>query len=260
MKLVRPHGRQDSNATISTVEYLLAFLDRHGNFRRDRRECALRTPIAVLLYIEMSTDMPTIPQPRLILASGSATRREMLEQAAVAVEVVIPSLDEPVIKASLIAEGLHPRDIADALAEAKARRVSAAAHPGSTVLGADQVLAFDGRILSKPPSTKEARAALLEMRGKTHELFSAAVIYNSGRPVWRHVARARLTMREFSEAYLDSYLERNWESVRHSVGGYKIEEEGVRLFARVEGDHFTILGMPLVEILSYLALRGTVPG
>ncbi len=203
--------------------------------------------------------MPTIPQPRLILASGSATRREMLERAGVAVEVVFPSLDESAIKASLIAEGLHPRDIADALAEAKARRADAAAHPGDTVLGSDQVLAFDGRILSKPLSPEEARATLLEMRGKTHDLFSAAVIYESGRPVWRNVARARMTMREFSEAYLDSYLERNWESVRHSVGSYKIEEEGIRLFARVEGDYFTVLGMPLIEILSYLALRGTVP-
>lgn len=203
--------------------------------------------------------MPTNPQPRLILASGSAARREMLERAGVAVDVVIPSLDESVIKASLIAEELHPRDIADALADAKARRACAAAHPGGTVLGSDQVLAFDGRILSKPLSPEEARVTLLQMRGKMHELFSAAVIYESGRPVWRHVARARLTMREFSEAYLDSYLERNWESVRHSVGGYKIEEEGVRLFARIEGDHFTVLGMPLIEILSYLALRGTVP-
>lgn len=194
----------------------------------------------------------------LILASGSEIRQRLLRQAGVDFEVVVPRIDEDSLKQAMIAEGAPPRDIADALAETKARRV-AFKHPADLVLGCDQVLAFGDAILSKPSSPDDARDQLRSLRGKRHSLLSAAVIYHEGEPVWRHVGQVRLAMRDFSDEYLEQYLSRNWDSLRHSVGAYKLEEEGVRLFSRVEGDYFTVLGLPLIEVLSYLTLRGSLP-
>ncbi len=148
--------------------------------------------------------------------------------------------------------------MADTLAEMKARKVAERGAEG-LVLGCDQVLSFKGEVLSKPETLAAARAQLLRLRGESHQLLSAAVIYEDHTPIWRHVGVARLTMRDFSDSYLDAYLERNWESIRWSVGGYKIEEEGIRLFRTVQGDTFTIQGLPLLELLSYLTLRGTLP-
>lgn len=196
--------------------------------------------------------------PPLILASGSEIRAGLLRNAGVPVEIRPARIDEPSIRASLGAEGASPRDQADALAEFKAMRVSRKA-PGRLVLGCDQVLDHDGRILSKPDSPEAAREQLRRLRGARHMLLSAAVICRDGEPLWRHVGVARLTMRDFSDAYLEDYLARNWESIRHSVGGYKLEEEGIRLFSRVEGDYFTILGLPLLELLGYLTARRELP-
>jgi septum formation protein len=147
--------------------------------------------------------------------------------------------------------------VADALAEMKARKV-AEKHPTAVVLGCDQVLALGRQIFAKPESAVEARAQLSALRGKTHTLLSAAVVYENARPVWRHVSEARLTMHDVSDAYLDDYVQRNWESIRHSVGGYLIEEEGVRLFSAIEGDHFTILGLPLLPLLAWLGTKGMI--
>ncbi|MGR3482789.1 Maf family protein [Salipiger marinus] len=195
--------------------------------------------------------------PHLILASGSQIRADLLRAAGVPFTVTIPRVDESSIRAALEAEGASPRDMADALAEYKARRVSDR-QPGAFVLGCDQILTCDGVIYAKPESPEDARAQLLRLRGQRHQLLSAAVIYQDGEPVWRHVGVARLLMREFSDAYLDDYLARNWDSLRHAVGGYKLEEEGVRLFSRIEGDHFTILGLPLLELLAFFNLRGII--
>ena len=197
--------------------------------------------------------------PRLILASGSETRARLLDRAGLTFEVERSRIDEEALKISMLAEGVKPRDVADALAEGKARKVSGK-EPGALVIGSDQVLAFDREILSKPATRDECITQLRRLRNRKHTLFSAAVIFENQNPVWRHIGVATLTMRDFGDSYLEDYTERNWSSIRHSVGGYKLEEEGARLFQRVEGDYFTVLGFPLLEVLSYLTLRGTIPG
>ena len=195
---------------------------------------------------------------RIILASGSAIRAQMLRNAGVAFDVVLPRVDEDAIRASLGAERASPRDIADALAEAKARRV-ANRHPAALVIGCDQVLDCNGQIFSKPTSPDDAISQLQTLRGTTHTLLSAVVVYSAAEPVWRHVGQVRLTMRTLSDPYVHDYVARNWDSIQHAVGCYKIEEEGARLFTRIDGDYFTILGLPLTDLLSYLILRGTLP-
>jgi len=195
---------------------------------------------------------------QIILASGSEIRKTLLQNAGVEVAVQAARIDEETIKSSLSADGALPRDVADALAEGKARKVSLK-NPESVVIGCDQVLAHGEEMLSKPKTPEQAAEQLRQLRNDTHQLLSAAVIYEGGEPKWRHVGVARLTMRDFSDDYLNAYLKRNWDSVQHSVGGYKLEEEGVRLFSRIHGDYFTILGIPLLELLSYLTIRGTLP-
>lgn len=193
----------------------------------------------------------------IILASGSLIRSQMLSQAAVEHDVQVARVDEEMIKSSLVAEGAPPRDIADALADMKAAKISEK-NPGALVIGCDQVLEHGGKLLSKPVSEEDALAQLTSMRGDRHTLLSAAVIYEDGKPLWRHVGVVRLRMRDASDAYLQGYVTRNWSSIQHAVGAYKLEEEGVRLFSRIEGDYFNVLGMPLLEILNYLTLRGDI--
>jgi len=193
----------------------------------------------------------------IILASGSRIRATLLRNAGLEVEAMPPRVDEDAVKAALIAEGAPPRDIADALAELKARKLSEK-HPGVLVIGCDQVLDFEGALLSKPETPEAALDQLRQMRGKRHKLLSAAVICRDGQPEWRHVGQVRLTMREVSDGYLQDYVDRNWDSIRHSVGAYKLEEEGVRLFTAIDGDYFTVLGMPLLELLNFLMLRGAI--
>ena len=195
---------------------------------------------------------------RIILASTSQIRSKLLEGAGVSHDVVASRIDEDSVKKALEAEGAPPRDIADTLAEMKARKIAEKGQ-GGLVIGCDQVLSLKGEVLSKPKTIEDARGQLNALRGETHQLLSAAVIYEDFKPVWRHVGVARLSMRDFSDDYCDDYLARNWDSIRWAVGGYKIEEEGIRLFRMVQGDTFTIQGLPLLELLSYLTLRGTLP-
>lgn len=192
----------------------------------------------------------------LILASGSATRRKMLEDAGVAIAVEKPRVDEEAVKAGLRAEGLRPREQADALAEVKALSVSRMR--SGLVLGADQMLALGDEAFDKPADRAEARAQLLALRGKTHALVTAAVIARDGQVIWRHVDTPKLTMRAFSDAFLDDYLDRVGEGALSSVGGYQLEGLGAQLFSRVDGDYFSVLGLPLMPLLSYLRDIGEI--
>jgi septum formation protein len=193
----------------------------------------------------------------LILASASATRAAMLSAAGVDVQVIPARIDEAAVKQSMLAAGAAPRDLADKLAELKALRISTR-EPGRLVLGADQVLVHDGRIFDKAQSRVEARAHLMALRGQTHQLVSAAVVALDGAPVWRHVGAARLTMRRFSEAFLDSYLDGAGDLALQSVGCYYLEGPGAQLFSCVEGDYFTVLGLPLLPLLGFLRARGVL--
>lgn len=194
---------------------------------------------------------------RVVLASGSPIRSEMLHKAGVEHLVDPARIDEDAITSSLLAEGTPVRDIADALVEAKARRISSR-HTDSLVIGADQTLEIGQDMLSKPETADELRAHLRQLSGATHKLHSAAVIFEDARPVWRHVSTVSLTMRALSTGFIESYAERNWPGLADSVGGYKIEEEGIRLLSAINGNYFAILGLPLIELLSYLNVRGVL--
>ncbi|MBU4434270.1 MAG: Maf family protein [Alphaproteobacteria bacterium] len=190
------------------------------------------------------------------LASRSAARQAILRDAGVAFEAVVAGVDEDAAKAGLLAEGGSPREVADALAEMKAVKVSTK-RPG-LVIGADQTLDFAGRLIDKVETLDQARALLLELRGKTHKLHSAVVVAQGGRPIWRVVQSAKLSVRPFSDAWLDGYLARRGEHILHCVGCYELEGEGVQLFDAVDGDYFTILGLPLVGLLDFLRLHGAL--
>lgn len=195
----------------------------------------------------------------LILASGSETRAALLRNAGLQLAVQPARIDEENLRLSLQEEGASSADVADALAEHKALRI-AQKNPDGLVLGCDQILDIEGRILAKPNSHDDARAQLQALRGKTHSLLSAAVLYHRGEPVWRRTAVARLTMREFSDEFLETYLAENWNEIRHCVGCYQIEGPGIRLFSDIEGDYFTILGLPMMELLNVLTRRKDIAG
>jgi len=196
--------------------------------------------------------------PPLILASASTTRLQLLQSAGLSVTARPARIDEDSLRAALAAEGASPRDMADALAEAKARKL-AAADPAAVVIGCDQILALGRRVFAKPASRDEARAQIASLAGQTHHLYSAVVLYHQGGPVWRHLATARMTMRQPTGEFLDGYLDRHWPALAQSVGGYQLESEGIRLFSAIEGDYFGILGLPLLPLLDYLSLRGFIP-
>lgn len=192
----------------------------------------------------------------IILASGSQIRREILSSAGLDYTVITKPVDEAAIKAAMLAEGALPRDIADALAEAKSIRVSQ--HEQGLVIGADQIMVMDGKIFDKPINMQEARERLLSMRGKNHHLIGAVVICENGHPVWRHISKTTLSVRDFSEEFVDYYLEEEGDIILKSVGAYRFEGRGAQLFSHVDGDFFSILGLSLLPVLDYLRLRGAI--
>lgn len=196
--------------------------------------------------------------PELILASESEIRKMLLRQAGVRFRATAAQVDEDGLRAGLVAEGAASRDIAAHLAEHKARKISGQ-ETGALVLGIDQILDMEGEVFAKADTPGGLRRQLDALMGRQHDLLAAAVICEGGAPVWRHVGRARMTMRQLSESYMDDYVARNWQAARHSVGGYLLESEGIRLFSAIEGDWFSALGMPLKEVLGYLMTRGVIP-
>lgn len=195
----------------------------------------------------------------VVLASGSPFRRRMLEDAGVAVEAVPANIDERAVEAAVEGSGVTPQELAAILAEAKALDVSGR-KPGRLVIGADQTLSLGDEVLHKPADMEAARRRLLLLSGKTHALNSAVVVARDGEVLWRHVGVARLTMRDLAPGFVGRHLSRVGDKALSSVGAYQIEGEGIQLFEAVEGDHFTIVGLPLLPLLGELRMLGAVDG
>jgi septum formation protein len=195
-------------------------------------------------------------RPPVTLASKSAARQAILRNAGVTFEAVGSGVDEDAAKAGLLAEGASPREVADALAELKAFKVSTK-RPG-LVIGSDQTLDLDGVLYDKVDTIEAARQRLVQLRGKVHKLHSAVVVARDGQPIWRVVETTKLSVRSFSDAWLDGYLERNAPDILSSVGCYFLEGEGVQMFDRIDGDYFAILGLPVVGLFDFLRLHGAL--
>jgi septum formation protein len=203
-------------------------------------------------------------EPVLVLASSSATRRALLERAGIAFEAMPAAVDEAALKEACQAEAIPPEDAAIILAEAKAERVARRV-PDALVIGCDQLLVCrmeDGRErwFDKPADMTAARAQLQALRGRTHRLVTATVAWRNGARIWQDITSPRLTMRAFSDAFLDSYLTAEGEALLASVGGYRVEALGIHLFSRIEGEHSAILGLPMVPLLGFLRGHGVLEG
>ena len=193
----------------------------------------------------------------VILASGSETRKSMLLAAGLSFEVLPAVVDEDEIKAALQAEGSDAAFIAESLAEHKARVVSRKL-PSALVIGADQILECDNKIYSKPLDLMAAQQQLRMLRGKDHGLISSVVLFRNGQRVWHNTDSALLRMREFSDDFVDNYVTDLGDDLLQGPGCYKVEGRGIQLFSKITGDHFTILGLPLLALLDYLRLQGVV--
>jgi septum formation protein len=197
-------------------------------------------------------------RPQLILASSSKVRARLLEAAGLAFSIQSPGLDEHAMRQAVGSTGaLSPQDIAEVLARAKAEAVSELM-PGAFVIGADQVLAFGGRILSKPDNMEAARKELLDLSGKSHILHSAVALATNGDTVWAHSESSTLVMRKLSPQFIGRYLAAAGEEVLSSVGAYQIEGLGIQLFEKIDGDYFSILGLPLLPLLDALRREGAI--
>ncbi|SIS83207.1 Maf family protein [Phaeovulum vinaykumarii] len=193
----------------------------------------------------------------LILASASETRARLLRNTGILPVIQPARLDEAAIRDELSALGLDPARQAEVLAERKAMTISAR-NAATIVLGGDQILDCEGRIFAKPHTQEETCAQIAALSGRQHRLTTAVVAARGGEILWRHTVEAHLTMHQIPEPEIRAYVARNWPGLKHSVGGYKIEEEGLRLFSRIEGDYFSILGLPLVEFLTFLREKGDI--
>lgn len=190
--------------------------------------------------------------PEIILASASKSRAALMKGAGVSVRIVPPDINETAIRTALLRSSeTTPGDIAEVLARAKAEIVSEA-EPEAVVIGADQVLELDGEIFEKPVDMEAARKTILSLRGKTHQLHASVAVARGGETVWAYTGTANLTMRAFDPEYAGRYLAEAGDAVLSSVGAYQLEGIGIHLFSEIEGDYFTILGLPLLPLLDYL--------
>jgi len=194
----------------------------------------------------------------IVLASGSKTRCEMLARAGINCETDVPAVDEDEVKQALKAEGARPDDVAATLAELKAQRVSRR-WPGVFAIGADQMLEVEGQWLDKPVDRAGAAASLRLLSGKTHRLISAVSVVCDNNQLWHKIDSAKLTVRPLSEAFIESYLDQMGDAALESVGAYQLEGLGAQLFTKIEGDYFTILGLPLLPLLGFLRTHSVVP-
>lgn len=200
---------------------------------------------------------PRAAETQLILASGSAVRARLLAEAGIAFHREVAAVDEAQVKAALKAEGAAATLAAETLAELKAQRISRR-YPEALVIGADQILDCGGTWFDKPADQAAARAALLALRGRSHLLLSSVVVVRGGDRLWHRNERAALLMREFSDDFVDAYLAATGDDALQSVGAYQLEGLGAQLFARIDGDYFTILGLPLLPLLDFLRNHGVV--
>jgi septum formation protein len=196
---------------------------------------------------------------RIILASGSPFRKKLLENAGIAFTAVPASIDERAVEATLEGSGATPEDVALVLAEAKALDVSEK-YPGTLVIGSDQTLSLGDDVFHKPADMEAARRHLLKLSGRTHHLNSAVVLVRDGETLWRHVGIARLTMRVLDPGFIGHHLSRVGAKALSSVGAYQIEGEGIQLFGKIDGDYFTIVGLPMLPLLAALRERGAIDG
>ena len=186
----------------------------------------------------------------IILASKSKIRASLLKNAGVSYIIADAGIDEEQVKLSYINEGYSPRDVADVLADMKAKKLSNR-FPGKLVIGCDQ-------IISKARNSNDLVHQLKTLEGNEHIVYSASVVYIDNKPEWRFIGSAKMTMRNLSHNFISKYVEENWTKIRHSVGGYEIESSGVSLFSKVDGDYFSVLGIPLLQLIDYLISRGVI--
>lgn len=205
----------------------------------------------------MPSMLPVMTNSNIILATASTARAALFKSIGLDPICMPARIDEAAVKSSMLADDAPHRDIADTLAETKAAKI-ALRYPTDIVIGADQVLSAQGRLFDKAKDLAELRDQLTFLRGKTHQLISAVVAYEENKPVWRHIGIVRLTMRDFSDGFLETYLSESGSGLLDTVGGYKIEENGAALFNHIEGDYFSILGIPFLEVLAFLRTRGLV--
>ena len=193
----------------------------------------------------------------IVLASKSQIRSLLLKKVGIEFSTVDPAIDEKEVKLSYISNNYPTRDIADVLADMKARKISNK-FPDSIVIGCDQILDFNSKILSKAKDQGELIHQLKQLQGNKHKLHSACVVYNAQKPEWRFIGSVSMTMRNLSDRYISKYVQDNWDDIKHSVGGYQIENSGISLFSKIDGDYFSVLGLPIIQLIDHLLNRGVI--
>ena len=193
----------------------------------------------------------------IILASKSQIRSTLLLKLGLEFTVVDAAIDEKVVKSSCVDKNYSPRDVADVLADIKAKKISYM-YPDKLVIGCDQIMEYDGEILSKAVSPSDLVAQLKVLRNSSHTLYSACVVYFANKAEWRFIGSATITMRDLSNEYISKYVDNNWNEVKHCIGGYQVENSGISFLSKIDGDYFSILGLPILQLMDHLVNRGVL--